>query len=71
MSTRALHRRLRRLEERPGGVHGPCPDCGGRGRLVLVNEHEGETVETAQGCTGCGKVGKIILLQLAEDPHRG
>lgn len=64
----ALHRRLRRLEERPGGLHGPCASCGGRGRLTLVDEAAGESVETVQGCPGCGKVSKIIFLAAAEDP---
>ena len=62
MRSRALARRIGRLERRPGGAHGPCPLCREVGYVALVDERECQTRADAKGCPSCGKVSKLIVL---------
>jgi hypothetical protein len=36
--------------------------CHDVGRVTLVDESKGDTIETARGCPSCGKVSKYIVL---------
>ncbi len=59
MTTRGLHNRVKKLEQRDG----PCGVCAGLGRLALVIEEPDGTVPEPEGCRGCGKIMKLILIE--------
>ena len=50
-----LASRLKRVE-RAMGLSGPCPKCGGHGRVVVTFQAPGEPEPQPEGCLVCGSI---------------
>ena len=59
-----LAARVKKLELKRDG---PCGVCAGLGRLEIVIEEPDGTTPEAEGCRGCGKIMKLVILE-AEKP---
>ena len=58
--------RVKRVE-RAMGLSGPCPKCGGHGRVVVTFQAPGEPEPQPEGCPVCGSIVHIRFVTLSED----